>query len=377
MRMTPFVVGFSLTAIGLGACTLTPAGAPADPTPACGSTLTAGVVFTHGLVCAGTALSIGAEGITVNLNGHTLKGNGSNTGISTNGHAVTIRDGRITNFARGVVANQGANHGPTIVQVQFDHNQTGVSLDQVGGTRVRASSFTNNRTGVGCGESVQLNGAYDVYSSNTFSKNTRGVDLFKCSNARIRSNSFSANGTGIYGYNSISARIESNHITGGTVGIDFEFRNQDASITLNTITNSGIGVRVSTSGGPLRAVPVSGNTISSNVLRNNGAAGLAIIIDATQFPSAIGNNLVIANLFDGNGFNPAGATNAPLGTDLINDGAYANVLAGNDAAAFTFRHNIATGNAGHGIQALAGISDGGGNTASGNGGADQCLGVAC
>ena len=72
---------------------------PADPTPACGSTLKAGAVFTHGLVCAGTALSIGAEGITVNLNGHTLKGNGSNTGIYTNGHTVTIRDGRITNFA--------------------------------------------------------------------------------------------------------------------------------------------------------------------------------------------------------------------------------------------------------------------------------------
>jgi hypothetical protein len=376
MRMRPFVVGFSLTAIGLGACTLpVPV---ADPTPACGSTLKAGVVFTHGLVCAGTALSIGAEGITVNLNGHTLKGNGSNTGVQTNGHAVTIRDGRITNFRNGVMANQGPDHGPTIARVQFDHNQTGVSLDQVGGTRVRASSFMNNRTGIECGETTPPNpGAYDLYSSNTFSKNTRGVDLFKCINARVRSNSFSANGTGIYGYNSISARIESNHITGGTVGIDFEFRNQDASITLNTITNSGIGVRVSTSGGPLHAIPVSGNTISSNVLRNNGAAGLAIIIDATQFPAAVSNNLVIANLFDGNGFNPAGATNSPLGTDLITDGAYANVLAGSDAAAFTFRDNIATGNAGHGIQALAGISDGGGNTASGNGGADQCLGVAC
>ncbi len=234
----------------------------------------------------------------------------------------------------------------------------------------------NNRTGIGCGETTPPNpGAYDVYSSNTFSKNTRGVDLFKCINARIRSNSFSANGTGIYGYNSISARIESNHITGGTVGIDFEFRNQDASITLNTITNSRIGVRVSTSGGPLFAIPVSGNTISSNVLRNNGAAGLAIIIDATQFPSAVSNNLVIANLFDGNGFKPAGTTNSPLGTAIINDGAYANVLAGNDA--FTFSDNIATGNAGHGIQALTGIDDGGRNTAYGNGGADQCLGVAC
>jgi parallel beta-helix repeat protein len=368
MRITPFVVGLSLAAIGLGACTLSPAGTPPDSTPACGSTLKADVVFTHGLVCAGTALSIGAEGITVNLNGHTLKGNGSGTGISTNGHAVTIRNGRITNLARGVWANQGANHGPTIVQVQFDHDRTGVSLIQVGGTRVRASSFMNNQSGISCGESV---GAYDVYSSNTFSKNTRGVDLFSCVSARIRNNSFSANTTGISGTRTWSMVIDSNHIAGGTNGIDFEAHNQDAVITRNTITYGRVGVRIASSGVPLN--PVTGNTISSNVMRNNGAAGLAIIIDATQL--AANNNFVIANVFDRNGFKPAGTTNSPLGTAIINDGAYANVLAGN--AAFTFRDNIATGNAGHGIQALTGIDDGGGNTASGNGGADQCLGVAC
>jgi parallel beta-helix repeat protein len=374
MRMRPFVVGFSLTAIGLGACTLSPVTPAADPTPACGSTLKAGVVFTHGLVCAGTALSIGAEGITVNLNGHTLKGNGSNTGVQTNGHAVTIRDGRITNFRNGVMANQGPDHGPTIARVQFDHNQTGVSLDQVGGTRVRASSFMNNQTGIECGETTPPNpGAYDLYSSNTFSKNTTGVDLFKCSSARVRNNSFSTNGTGIHGYNTNSTGIESNLIAGGTIGVDFQSRNQDAVITLNTINDNRIGIRVSSSGIPLFNTPVSGNTISSNVMRNNGAAGLAIIIDATQL--SVSNNVVIANVFDGNGFHPAGTINSPLGTELINDGAYANVLTGD--AAFTFSDNVATGNADHGIQAVAGINDGGGNTASGNGGADQCLGVAC
>ncbi|HEX7521775.1 MAG TPA: NosD domain-containing protein [Acidimicrobiia bacterium] len=373
MRMRPFIVGFSLAAIALGACALNPP-PPADATPTCGSTLTASVTFTRGLVCTGNGLVIAAEGITVNLNGHSITGNGSGSGsgIVTNGHAVTIRDGRITNFDSGVSANQGPNHGPTIVRVHFDHNQIGVLLVRVGGALVRASSFMNNRTGISCGE-----GGGDGYSGNTFSKNTDGVDLFKCNNVRVRNNSFSANTTGISGDQTLSAVVESNHIAGGTTGIDFELRNQDAVITRNTIINGRIGIRVSTGGvSSGQRQPVSGNTISRNVMRNNGAAGLAIIIDATQFlPSFVSNNVVIANVFDRNGFHPAGTTNSPLGTELINDGAYANVLNGDDA--FTFRDNVATGNADLGIQAVAGINDGGGNTASGNGNAAQCLGVAC
>jgi Periplasmic copper-binding protein (NosD) len=372
MRMRSVVIGLSLAAIALGACTLNPPVAPADSTPACGSTLKANVTLTHDLVCAGTALTIAVEGITVNLNGHPLKGNGTGIGISTGGHAVAIRNGRITNFGRGVLANQGPNHGPTIVHVQFDHDQTGVLVDQVAGTRIRASSFTNNQTGISCGETVS-HGAHDVFTTNTFSKNTFGVNLFKCSNVSVRDNGFSANVTGIYAYNTLFTCIESNRITGGTIGVNFQSRNQDAVITRNTITANTIGMRVSSGGGPLYNTPVSGNTISSNVMRNNGAAGLAIIIDATQL--SVSNNVVIANVFDRNGFQPAGTTNSPLGTEPLNDGAYANVL--NRDAAFTFSDNIATRNADYGIQAVAGIHDGGGNTASGNGNADQCLGLAC
>ena len=215
-------------------------------------------------------------------------------------------------------------------------------------------------------------GAYDVYSSNTFSKNTRGVDLFSCVNARIRSNSFSANSTGISATRLVSMGIESNHIAGGTIGIDFESHNQDAVITRNTITNGRVGVRVVDGGVPLDPRHRQHDLEQRDAKQRRRWSRDHHRRDPVP---AVNNNLVIANLFDGNGFHPAGTTNSPLGTAIINDGAYANVLAGNDA--FTFSDNIATGNAGHGIQALTGIDDGGGNTASGNGGADQCLGVAC
>jgi hypothetical protein len=75
---------------------------------------------------------------------------------------------------------------------------------------------------------------------------------------------------------------------------------------------------------------------------------------------------------NGNGFSPGGVTNAPLGSEVINDGIYVDVTQG--PAKITANH--ADGNAGHGIENIGG-TDGGGNTAASNHTAPQCVGVAC
>jgi parallel beta-helix repeat protein len=48
-----------------------------------------------------------------------------------------------------------------------------------------------------------------------------------------------------------------------------------------------------------------------------------------------------------------------------------------DAAGTTIRDNVADGNDDLGIEAVAGVVDGGGNRASGNGNPAQCTGVVC
>jgi hypothetical protein len=52
-------------------------------------------------------------------------------------------------------------------------------------------------------------------------------------------------------------------------------------------------------------------------------------------------------------------------------GAHDNAVEGNITA------NTANDNLDYGIEAVAGVTDGGGNTASGNGNPAQCLNVAC
>jgi hypothetical protein len=72
------------------------------PAVHCGATLTKSTTLTADLVhCPGTGLVIGADGITVNLAGHTISGTNApgSEGIANDGHAATrILAGRITDF---------------------------------------------------------------------------------------------------------------------------------------------------------------------------------------------------------------------------------------------------------------------------------------
>jgi hypothetical protein len=80
--------------------------------------------------------------------------------------------------------------------------------------------------------------------------------------------------------------------------------------------------------------------------------------------------LVSGNTASNNGFSPGSATNAPVGTAPLNDGIYVDVVAGGSVSV---ANNHATGNADHGIAAFN-VTDGHGNTASGNGATQQCSG---
>ena len=69
----------------------------------CGSTLTKSTTLTGDLLqCPGTALVIGADGITVNLGGHTISGTNAkgSEGIANDGHTGVhiVGSGRISDF---------------------------------------------------------------------------------------------------------------------------------------------------------------------------------------------------------------------------------------------------------------------------------------
>ena len=83
------------------------------PALTCGATLTTSTTLSADLVnCPGTALIIGADGITIDLAGHTISGTNAagGEGIASDGHAhVRIVNGRITDFRFNGVGIRGGS----------------------------------------------------------------------------------------------------------------------------------------------------------------------------------------------------------------------------------------------------------------------------
>lgn len=82
----------------------------------CGDTVIADWTLPDNLTCtnAGNALTVGANNITIDLGGHTITGDGTNTitGIENNGYTnVHMRNGSITNFTLDGTKYRGAATG--------------------------------------------------------------------------------------------------------------------------------------------------------------------------------------------------------------------------------------------------------------------------
>lgn len=91
----------------------------------CGDTITTDTKLTHDIgPCPGDGLLVTADGITLDLNGHTVSGangDGDNVGIRlVMASGVTVRNGTVTGFDAGVELHQ--SHGNTIRQLVVRDN---------------------------------------------------------------------------------------------------------------------------------------------------------------------------------------------------------------------------------------------------------------
>ena len=79
-------------------------GAPAArATDLCGTTVIDDVKLSQDLVCSGDGLIVGANGIRIDLNGFSIQGSGTGTGVAVSGYDdVTIAGGAIRQFAVGI-----------------------------------------------------------------------------------------------------------------------------------------------------------------------------------------------------------------------------------------------------------------------------------
>jgi parallel beta-helix repeat protein len=389
-------------------------GAPPSTRVTCGQTLTADTRLANSLVgCPGNGLVIGADGITVDLAGHSVRGTNApgSEGIADDGHpGVRIRNGTIANFFLNGVALRGAPRSSLTNLTIHTIGAGGVENDFSAGVLVKDSANTSitNSTVMNNVTAFQSDGVDVLSSAGTRVSGNRIVDnawngmfVLDSPRTRVTGNDLDRNGnegievnlgsdhtrladnrardnvaSGLVVGAISGARIEGNVVTGNAESGVFMFDLHGSRITANRAASNGAGIDLE--GGQHGS---TGNRVAGNEARGN-VAGI-VVADGANDNTVVGNvaNANTGGPDDGGGIIVAAASgntvrgniadrNADVGIGVFEDQP-------GDADGNALKGNVADFNRNHGIVAVAGTIDGGGNVAHGNTPPPNCLGVSC
>ena len=163
----------------------------------CGQTITASIVVSNDLDdCPGYGLIVGANGITIDLGGHTIDGDAisGGDGVSNGGFDnVKIQDGTITGFGFGVRLSSSAD-GNKITNIRADFNTYGIIV-QAGSedATITGVNAAGNKNGLVVSESDGLQVANSTINGNGLS----GIQVTDADDVVISGTKAVSNGTGI------------------------------------------------------------------------------------------------------------------------------------------------------------------------------------
>ena len=359
-----------LMVLGLSLMGLCAAASPASAQPVtCGQVITQDTTLDADLDCSGTglraALFIGADGITLDLGGHTIAASRS---IIDDGHDnVTIRNGTLANDDGPLIEHAS---GTRLRNLRFEGISTGLDLADAHHTDVRASEFP------GAALDIRDGSSFNTVARNRFSFAEGIVGVTRGANHnQVVDNTFG----GSDGDKIFLSAADDNQVARNRMSAVFNGITLVAGSDGNTITDNVVRPQIAVSN---ISVGVSLSDSSRNVLLRNTTRGTRV---GFKVNSGSGNWLVDNRSLDTT--LPATATDAD--GFRIEAGASGTILAFNHArgaaddgidveAPGTFLSgNTANRNADLGIEAVPGVIDLGGNRASGNGNPLQCLNVVC
>ncbi|MEV0133243.1 right-handed parallel beta-helix repeat-containing protein [Dactylosporangium sp. NPDC050688] len=356
------------------ALTAPAAPAAAGPPPVqCGAVLTTDTALRADLTCPSDALTVAADGITVDLRGHTIRGSGTGTGITIIGHhSVRVRNGTVTAFATDV-----------LIDTAQDITLTRLTLTQAGSDGLRLRDIERARFETGRLRSARLvtDGSIDIVVDRSRIDNSPLIFVDSFNPAVTHSVltdsfvNFSEISDGVVAASTLTrspvfivlcarTAVRHNLIAAADPGVLLGATATGTQVIGNTFTGNTIGVLLE----PPLVDLVDGTTVSHNVFRDNAAAG--VLFDTPGVQSG-GSVVIDHNQFVHNGFAAAGRTDH-LGNPVA-DGLHVAVPAG---GTIRVAHNVTRRNARYGIFAVPGtVIDGGGNVSV----ADPlgCLGVVC
>jgi large repetitive protein len=378
---------------------------------ACGQVITTSTTITNSLAgCAGDGLVIGASGITVDLNGHTLQGTGLGAGIQNNGHDdVTIRNGAFLDFDHGVLLNPGTERN-SVTGLTLSRNEwSAIQLNAASGNNLAQNTiselgdvglrFTNgssynaikgNVVGTGAGDSfvVELGSNANWFEGNVVQASAgQALRVEGSSNTMVLANEFA--GTSDVGITMIASPgsvVQANKLGGGgdagvllsggtasVVRFNLFGQSSDAGVVLEGMSNSLVKGNSLTSAGDA-AIVLRGDSSDIRVIDNTASHAS----DAGIFISNGGANTVRGNILTNNahGIELSGgqqnrvefnAMEANLGLGIEVSGSTGNTVFGNTmdgnlqggiwvdggSASNTIEGNAARGNGGDGIDVMA------------------------
>jgi len=372
----------------------------------CGQTITVDTTLANDLTdCPDKGIVIGADDVTLDLNGHTIDGDGApveqcadfscDTGVDVTGHhdGVTIRGGSVTDFETGIWIEGGGHH--TLRRLRVTRSGHGILLAEANGSRVESSAADANHF---AGIFIVLSRNVQIHGSSASGNDGAGIPIRDSDHVRITGNSASRNrfeGIVLFDH-SIENDIERNSLSHNGDAIVLVEGSDQNVVKHNSASGNGGGVVIADS---------NDNLVQSNSLHDNVFVGIVVIgsdDNRLERNSIIGNgrdpqaeggvhlvsngpgdtsdrNVVSRNELSGNAPDGLLVDEGQAGTRIERNRANGNADDGIDVGspATSLTGNTADRNRDLGIEAVPGVADGGGNKASGNGSPLQCLNVFC
>jgi parallel beta-helix repeat protein len=304
----------------------------------CGETITTDTTLDSDLIdCPGNGIEIGADNITLDLNGHTIDGTGLGDGVANVAYiGATIQGGTIEGFGVGVRLGTcspatgcplgdilPSADGNTVRKLTISGNEVAIVLQKTAHNVIRNNEIVDNTFGIFVGGDRFVFTADTLIEKNLIST-TVGAAI---TTDRTQDQTYV-----------IDNRIS---IPAGAAGIDAGFGS--IRIERNWISGGDWGMVLGRGGGP--------------VIKNDvwSARFDGINVDLWGSSEFV-ENVATMNGDDGIEIGEGGAIPG-----------YSVVLT----------RNTANDNGDFGIEAVPGVTDGGGNKASDNGNPLQCLNVFC
>jgi Right handed beta helix region len=134
----------------------------------CGGVVTTSITLSGDVNCSGSGtngINVGANSITINLNGHTLSGDGTHYGVYNSGFTgVVVQNGVISDFDYGIVNFGNSSKGQSL---RLDGNASAGIFSEANSDVFTGSYFTSNFDGI-----LVYPGSGDQVTNNWFESNT-------------------------------------------------------------------------------------------------------------------------------------------------------------------------------------------------------------